>query len=136
MKKCLFVVLCICVSSMAWGQNSLKTQLTRHLNRFVYQQQRKVQIILDWKKIIRARDLLTRPARGGAGNTVVGVKTKQTYCRGYYTNKKQVVFSSDCIAEDDFKLAHITLLLPNGQKISPTVKELHKDKSAVWVIVS
>ena len=133
MTKVVFVVLCSFLSPLLWAQDGVNTQVVRHINRMI--QAQTVQVIMNWEKNVHVRDLLTRPARGKAGDTVVSVKTKTTYCRGHYSSEKQIYFPMACMLDDEFTLSRVTLVLPNGQKWLPAKKELRTDKNKVWVTV-
>lgn len=127
MKKLLLVALCAVFPVFLGAQENMHTQLVRRINNMVYQNNKSIQVIMDWEKAVRVRDLLSRPARFNSGNTVVAVKTKKTYCRGYSAGEKKVYFAANCLRDTDFKLARVTVVLPNGQQFLPAKKDLRID---------
>ncbi len=135
MKKAVLAVVCCLAVSGVWAQDNTSTRMHRRLSRLVFQISQPVQVVMEWQKAVRVRDLLTRPARGRSGSTVVGVKKATTYCGGYYSKSNEISFPLRCMVNEDFKLSRVTLLLPNGKKFLPARKDLRLDKNTIKVRV-
>ena len=91
MKKLLLVALCAVFPVFLGAQENMHTQLVRRINNMVYQNNKSIQVIMDWEKAVRVRDLLSRPARFNSGNTVVAVKTKKRIAAGILPVKKKFI---------------------------------------------
>jgi len=87
-----------------------------NLNHAVAAQQAKVQLTLTWEHAVRVQDLMLRPARHKAGNTIVRKETRTTSCQGVLlAGNTQVAVPAVCVVQADSSLQNIRLTFVNGR---------------------
>lgn len=90
-------------------------ELQRSLTHATQLAQAEVTVSFLWEKKVRARDVMSRPARMGAGNAVIRVDRETTSCKGILTNQNNVITPAVCAENGNFELKQISLQLKNGK---------------------
>lgn len=110
--------------------------LARTITRATFKTRAEVNISFLWEKVIYARDVMRRPARMGAGKTVIGVDKETTSCKGILIQGNQIITPADCVKNGDFKLQKISLTFANGKTGIGLVDTLRIQEDVAYIPLS
>ena len=113
--------LCLCVCAVAHARQVTALSVERKLNQAILVQQAKVQVSLDWEKEVHVRDVMLRPARAHAGDTVIRTEQETTACQGVLLEgNMQVAIPAVCLRKPDFSLQKVHLVFANNHTADTT----------------
>lgn len=120
----------------SFAQPVSQTDLQRAITRATLPAQAQVNITFSWEKVIYARDVMRRPARMGAGKTVIGADKQTTSCKGILTQGNEVITPAVCAENGKFALKKINLKLANGKTVSYLANALRVKEDVAYIRLS